>query len=352
MNWARDIVIGICAVLLTLAASAGTSHSQSAGAMKPAAIKHMTVYIGFSPISGIGYDTYGRVMARYIGKYLPGDPAVVASNKPGAGSMTLANYIYNVAPKDGSEIALIGRGVAMDPLVKGSHSTAKFDATKFGWLGSMNNEVAGFFVSNRAPVQSLDQILAGKELEVGSAGAGSDTQIFAEVLNATLGTKLKLVLGYPGMNEILLAMERGEVGGVLGYSWSAARIGSADKLKDGRLKILMQLALKKDEDLPQVPLVTDLVKNRDDRKVLQLIFARQSMGRPFTAPPGLSASTLAAVRKAFTEAMRAPELIAECKRIEMEVHYVSADEVQSLVQEVYAFPHAIVARAQKIAAVK
>src|SRR5262249_43781659 len=158
---------------------------------------------GFSPI-GFGYDTYGRMLAKYLGRYLPGNPAVVPQNRPGAGSMGLANYIYNAAPKDGTEIALIGRGVAMDPLLNGDATTAKFDATKFHWLGSMNNEVAGFYLAGQAPAQGLEDILAGREIKVGSNGAASDPHMFAVAANAILHTKLKIIPGYPGMNEILL----------------------------------------------------------------------------------------------------------------------------------------------------
>src|SRR5262249_2003958 len=155
------------------------------------------------------------LMAKYLGKLLPGNPAVVPQNRPGAGSMGLANYIYNAAPRDGTEIALIGRGVAMDPLLNGDASTAKFDAAKFNWLGSMNDEVAGFFISNKAPVRDLKDILAGREIQVGSNGAGSDPQMFAVAANAILHTQLKIIAGYPGMNEILLGMSRGELDGVL-----------------------------------------------------------------------------------------------------------------------------------------
>ena len=156
-------------------------------------ISRLTIYIGYSATSGIGYDTYGRVLARVYGKYLPGSPVVTASNRPGAGSMTLANYIANVAAKDGSEIGLVGRGVAMDRLIYGSASAAKFDAMKQHWLGSMNNEVGGFFISNAAPVKSLDDVLAGKPLTVGSAGAASDLHAFALVMNSIFGAKLKII---------------------------------------------------------------------------------------------------------------------------------------------------------------
>src|SRR5262245_10879317 len=184
--------------------------------------KRINLLIGFSP-TGFGYDTYGRVLARYLGKYLPGNPSVVPQNRPGAGSLSLMNQTYNIGAKDGTDIALVGRGAAMDPLVSGAASGAKFDATKFNWIGSMNNEVAGFFLSDKAPAKTLNEILAGTSISVGSTGAGGDPQVFARALNGVLNTDLKAVSGYPGMNVILLGIARGELDGVLGYSWGVAR---------------------------------------------------------------------------------------------------------------------------------
>ena len=313
--------------------------------------KRGSLFIGFSPI-GFGYDTYGRILARYLGKYLPGNPSVVPQNRPGAGSIGLANYIFNAAPKDGTEIALIGRGVAMDPLLNGAASTAKFDATKFYWLGSMNNEVAGFFVSDKSPVQDQKEILAGRELQVGSNGAGSDPQMFAVASNAILRTKLKIIAGYPGMNEILLGMSSGELDGVLGYSWGVARVGSADQIKRGEIKLVMQLALHKHRELPDVPLITDLVPEGEGKQVLELIFSRQSMGRPVVAPPGLDPRVAATLRKAFADVMHDPEFIAECDKINLEISFVSGEEVQSLIDSLYRLPANVVTQAQKIVATK
>lgn len=313
--------------------------------------KRVNLLIGFSPI-GFGYDTYGRMLARYLGKYLPGNPSVVPQNRPGAGSMGLANYIYNAAPKDGTEIGLIGRGVAMDPLLNGDASTAKFDPTKFYWLGSMNNEVAGFFVSSTSPANNLTDILAGQELQVGSNGAGSDPQMFAVATNAILHTKLKIIAGYPGMNEILLGMSRGELDGVLGYSWGVARMGSIDQIRKGEIKLVMQLALHKHKELLDVPLITDLVPEGEGKQVLELIFSRQSMGRPVVAPPGLEPRVAASLRKAFADVMHDPEFIAESDKINLETSFVSGEDVQDLVNGLSHLPTSVVTQAQKIVAIK
>jgi tripartite-type tricarboxylate transporter receptor subunit TctC len=313
--------------------------------------KQIRLFVGFSP-TGFGYDTYGRLLARHLGQYLPGRPSVVVLNKPGAGSLNLANYIYNVAPRDGSEIAIVGRGVAADPMLNGNASNAMFDATRFTWLGSMNNEVSGFYVRQPGPAATLADILAGTNLKVGATGAGGDQQVFAAALNALLGTKLTTIGGYPGTNEILLAVERGELDGIVGYSWGVARNGNRDLLESGKLKIVMQLALDKHKELPDIPLVTDFVTDPGDKKVLEAIFSRQSMGRPLVAPPGLDPRLTKVLRAGFAAAMNDPELLAESAHTGLEINFVSGDEVQTLVEGLYRSPPAVVARAQAIAAAK
>lgn len=323
----------------------------SANAQTPS-FSRLTIFIGYSATSGIGYDTYGRVLARVYGKHLPGNPVVTASNRPGAGSMTLANYLANVAPKDGSEIGLIGRGVAMDRLIYGNASAAKFDATRQHWLGSMNNEVGGFYISNAAPVKSLADVLAGKPLTVGSAGAASDLHAFALVMNSIFKTNLKIIDGYPGTNEILLALERGEVDGLIGYSWGAAKTGSAAMLQSGKLINILQLGLKKHPELPNLPLITDLVKTDDEKQFMELIFARQTMGRPLVAPEGASPAVVQALREGFDKAMKDPELVETAKKIGLEIDSATGAEVQALVDRLHRLPMPVIDRAQKLLAKK
>jgi tripartite-type tricarboxylate transporter receptor subunit TctC len=311
--------------------------------------KQIKILIGYSP-TGFGYDTYGRLLARHMGKYLPGNPTIVPQNRPGAGSLNLANYLYNAAPKDGTEIASVGRGVAMEPLLGGSASQAKFDSTKFAWLGSMNNEVSGFFIRQPGPAANLQEILAGKPLQVGSTGVGGDQHAFTAALNSLLGTKLKAISGYPGTQEIMLAIERGELDGIVGYSWGVARSGNKSDIQSGKLKIILQLALDKHKELPDVPLVTEFVTKPDDRQVLEMIFSRQSMGRPVVAPPGLDPKVAQALRKAFADAMHDPQFIAEGAKIDMELNFVAGEAVQALVERLYKSPSDVIARAQAIAA--
>jgi tripartite-type tricarboxylate transporter receptor subunit TctC len=335
-------------VLLSVVAMAcAAAPARSEPAPVSFAGKQVRVLIGYSP-TGFGYDTYGRLLARHLGKYLPGNPTIVPQNRPGAGSLNLANYAFNAAPKDGTEIALVGRGVAMEPLLGGSASQARFDSTKFAWIGSMNNEVSGFFIRQPGPAKTLAEAMKGTSLQVGSTGVGGDQHAFAAALNALLGTKLKPVSGYPGTQEIMLAVERGELDGIVGYSWGVAKSGNKAQLDDGSLKIILQLALGKHKELPDVPLVTEFVKNPDERQVLEMIFSRQSMGRPVVAPPGVDPRIVDVLRKALAETMRDPQFIAEGAKIGLELEFVGGAEVQSLVERLYRSPPQVMTRAQAI----
>jgi tripartite-type tricarboxylate transporter receptor subunit TctC len=334
---------------LLLLAALSTSVAQAQTEPVSFAGKSIKLLIGFSP-TGYGYDTYGRLLARHIGKYLPGNPAIIPQNRPGAGSLNLASYMANAAPRDGSEIAIVGRGVAMEPLIGGSASQGKFDSTKFAWLGSMNNEVSGLFIRQGAPAASLQEILAGARLQMGSTGAGGDQQVFTIALNSLLGTKLKPIAGYPGTQEIMLAIERGELDGIVGYSWGVARAGNRDDLASGRLKIVMQLGLEKHKELPTVPMLDDFVTAPMDRQVLDLIFSRQAMGRPLLAPPGVDPRVTQALRAAFADAMRDPQLIAEGAKMDLELGFVGGADVQATVERGYKSPPEVIARAQAIAA--
>src|SRR5882757_6022217 len=340
-----SIIRACVSACLVVASSAAESLAQTAVSFAGKLIKIM---IGFSP-TGFGYDTYGRLLARYLGKYLPGNPTIVPQNRPGAGSLNLANYLYNAAPKDGTEIAIVGRGVAMEPLLGGSAAQGKFDSPRFAWLGSMNNEVSGFFVRDPGPATSLQNILSGANLNVGSTGIGGDQHVFTAALNGLLGTRLKAIAGYPGTQEIMLAVERGELDGIVGYSWGVARSGNRSELQSGRFKILLQLALDKHKELAQVPIVTDFVSKPDDRQVLEMIFSRQSMGRPLVAPPGIDPRIVQTLRQAVSAAGRDPALIAEGAKMDLELNFVSGTGVQSMVERLFMASPAVVARAQAIA---
>jgi tripartite-type tricarboxylate transporter receptor subunit TctC len=333
----------IAAAALTLAAS--DARAQSVADFYKG--KTVDLYIGYS--SGGAYDLYARVLSRFIGKHIPGNPTVVPKNMAGAGSLLLANWLYNVAPKDGSAFGMIGRGTGFDPIL--GNKRAQFDGTKYLWLGSANNEVSVCVSWHTSGVSKFSELLS-KELVVGGTGASADTDQFPKITNGVLGTKFKIVTGYPGGNEISLAMERGEVQGRCGWSWSSVKATHRQWYDQKKIHLLVQLALEKHPDLPDVPLVVDLAKSQDDRKILELIFARQVMGRPFLAPPGIPSERAAVLRKAFMDTMQDKEFLAAAEKAKMEITPVSGERVERLVKDLYATPPDISKKAADLLAMK
>jgi tripartite-type tricarboxylate transporter receptor subunit TctC len=335
---------GVVAAALTVMAAAAACAQSPAEFYKG---KTVDLYIGYS--AGGGYDLYARMLARYMGQHIPGNPTVVPKNMTGAGSLVLANWLYNIGPKDGTAFGLIGRGTGFDPIL--GNEKAKFDGTKFTWLGSMNNEVSVCVAWENSGVTKFEDLLT-KELVVGGTGASADTDQFPKITNGVLGTKFKIVTGYPGGNEVGLAMERGEVKGRCGWSWSSVKSTHMKWYQEHKFTVLLQLALQKHPDLPNVPLVVDLAKNDEQRKILRLIFARQVMGRTFLAPPGIPRDRAVALRKAFLDTLKDKEFLANSEKAKMEINPVSGEEVETLMKEAYATPPAIAKKAADLLVVK
>jgi tripartite-type tricarboxylate transporter receptor subunit TctC len=296
--------------------------------------------IGYSV--GGGYDLYARLIARRLGGHIPGNPTVVPKNMEGAGSLRLANYLYSAAPNDGTVIGAISRGAAFDPLL--GETGAQFDASKFSWIGSANNEVSVCVALASSGIAKFDDLYT-KPLTIGSTGAADDTYQFPALVNAVLGTKFKIVTGYPGGNDVSLALERGEVQGRCGWSWSSVKTTRLNWVRNRRIVVLVQMSLSKHPDLPDVPLIMDLAKTDEQRRIFKMIFARQTMGRPYLAPPGVPADRLAALRKAFMDTMTDPQFLAEADANKFEINPVSGEELQTLVQDVYQTPRDIVKKA-------
>lgn len=292
--------------------------------------KTIDVVAGFTV--GGAYDVYARLLARHIGHHIPGAPLVVPRNMEGAGSLRLANWLYQVGPKDGTVIGTFGRGVAFDPLL--GVQGAAFDATKFNWIGSANDEVSVCVAWTASGITSIEDVIA-RELIVGGSGGSADTDQFPKILNGVIGTKMRLIVGYPGGNDINLAMQRGEVKGRCGWSWSSVKSTQAAWLRDKTISVLVQLSFAKHADLPDVPLVMDLAKTDEQRQILKTIFARQVMGRPFAAPPGTPKERVEVLRRAFDATMKDADFLAEAEKIGIEITPVSGEKVQELVAEVY-----------------
>lgn len=297
----------------------------------------VTIDIGYS--SGGGYDLYARVLARHLGDHIPGKPNVVPQNMPGAGSLKVVNYLANIAPKDGTVIATFARGMAMQPLF--DKTGIEFDAQKLNWIGSITNEVSVCAFRSDSGIKTWQDMLT-KSYSVGGTGSGSDTDVFPDVLRHMFHMKIKLVTGYPGGSDVLLAMQRGEVNGRCGWSWSSVKSTKYDLYQKKEIVIPVQLALKKHPDLPDVPLVTEETKDPKELAALKLIFARQSVARPYATAPGVPAERVAALRQAFDDTMKDKAFLDEAEKTKLEVEPVSGQEVQDLVAELYQSPPEVV----------
>ena len=302
--------------------------------------KNIELYIGYS--IGGGYDLYARVLARHIGKHIPGNPTIVPKNMEGAGSLRLANWLARVAPRDGAVFGTVGRGVPFDPLL-GLPGT-QFKAPDFSWIGSANNEVSICTSWGTSQITKIEDVFT-KQMIIGGTGPSDDTVQFPEVLNGVLGTKFKIISGYPGGNDVVLAMERGEVEGRCGWSWSTITATHPDWVKDKKIHLLVQLALEKHRDLPDVPVIVDLAKTTEQMQIIKLIFARQVVGRPYLAPPGIPKDRLEILRKAFIETMVDKDFLADANKSKLEIAPVTGDKVEALVKEIYETPPAVAQKA-------
>ena len=307
--------------------------------------RNVTMVIGYS-VAG-GYDNYARVVARHLGNHIPGHPTVLPQNMPGAGSLRSANWLYNAAPKDGSVIGMFSRGMAMEPLIGTSQTS--FDAQKFSWLGSGTNEVSTCVTWHESAVKTWADALK-IPFTVGGEGSGSDPDIFATVVRNVFGVKLRLVSGYPGSAEVALAIERREVEGRCGWSYSSLRQQRPDWITRKQVNILVQLALAKSPELPDVPLITDFATTDRQRQILRLVFSRQAMARPFVAPPGIPPERKQALRVAFERTMADADFLAEARQRGLEVNPVTGADIDKLIDELYQTPADVVAEVRAIIA--
>jgi tripartite-type tricarboxylate transporter receptor subunit TctC len=292
--------------------------------------KNIDLYIGFS-VGGV-YDVNARLLSRFMGRYIPGNPTFVPRQMTGAGSLTLASWLYQAAPKDGSAIGTFARGIAFNPLI--GQPAGAIEAIKFNWLGSTNDEVSICAARRESGVTKFDQVFE-RELVVGSTGGSGDDDQLPRLVNGVLGTKFRIVRGFPGGAEIKLAMLRGEVSGRCGWSWSSVKATEAEWLKEGTISILVQLSLRRHPDLPDVPLITDYAKTDEARQIFKVALARQAMAWPFAAPPGTPVGRVAALRQAFDETLRDRDYLAEAERLSLEITPVSGERIQSLIADVY-----------------
>ena len=304
--------------------------------------KTVNVWIGYGP--GGGYDLSARVLARHMGRHIPGEPTLVARNMPGAGSLTLANWLYNIAPKDGLDFGIFGRTVPIDPLL--GTKGAQFDALKFTWLGSTSNEVSTCVAWHDAPVQKAQDLFT-RELTVGASGAASPSAVFPYLFNSIIGTKIKVINGYTTSATILTALEAGELNGFCAWGWVPMKAMRADWIRDRKFNVLFQIGLAKHKDHPETPLILDFAKTPEDRALLEILVAPQVFARPFAAPPGIPADRATALREAFNKTVRDPAFIEEAERMVLEPDLVDAAMLEGVLRKIYDAPKPLLERARE-----
>ena len=305
--------------------------------------KLLRIFVGYGP--GAGYDVYARLLGRHIARYLPGQPTVVIQNMPGAASLTMTNYMYNVAARDGTAIGLPARGLFIEPLF--GNENAKFEARKFTWIGSMSRDVSTCFTWHTSGIATVEDAMK-REVLVGSSGVNGSSHQFPMIVNALIGTKFKPLLGYVDSAGVGLAMERGELEGYCSFTWGSIKSARPKWIEQKQINILLQLTLSKHPELPNVPLVMDYAKDDAARQAFTFVFADQEMGRPVVAPPDAPAERVAALRQAFDETMKDPEFLAEAARTSIDIDPIDGKAVEELLARIYATPKSVIDRVKDI----
>jgi tripartite-type tricarboxylate transporter receptor subunit TctC len=304
-----------------------------AGADSPAA---QTITLSISSSIGTGNDLYGRLIARHLGRFLPGRPNIVPENMPGAGGVVQANWVANVAKKDGSALAIMQSGPAFDPLL--GYGNVRYDPRQFHWLLSVDSLVSLAVVRDDAPLRTPEDLMTKPVIFGGSTG---DSVILPSLLNDLLGAKIHLVKGYPGAADVILAMQRGEVQGLSTY-WDTVKAIRQGPGTGGGIRILMQITLQKHPELQNVPLVMDYVKDPINRQVMELVLARQAVGRPIVLPPGTPADIVSRFQTAVDQMVVDPEFLAEAAKMRLEINVTSGAELTRLIDQAYKTPETVV----------
>ena len=336
----RSLVLSVGAlVALALAAPAGAQDVASF-------YRGKTVKVIVSTTTGNGYDFYGRTVARHLGKHLPGNPTMLPQNMPGAGGITAANHFYNLAERDGTVIGLLQNTVPFEPLF--DNKAARFDATKFNWLGSPNSEVSLLLVWHTVPVDTI-QDLRTHVVKMAASGAHSTPAFYGRLINELLHTKMQIIAGYPGQGEAFLAMESGEVDGYPTTFWSSLKTIKPDWVRDHQVKMLLQYAGEPSPDFKDVPFGPDLTDNAEDKQLFLLAANSLTVGRPFLAPPGVPADRVQALRDAFSAMFKDPDFQADLKKQNLDENQPkSGAELQAIITRMYASPAKLVARLRQV----
>ena len=311
--------------------------------------KSISLIIGYSP--GGGYDTYARVLARHMGKHIPGNPSIVPKNMPGAGAVVAANYMFASTPKDGTNLGVVAASAIMDPLFSGKRSKAKYRPDQFSVIGNMNRETWTCGVWKSSGVSSFDDLVKGKVVTFGSTGPAAITSQHARVFNSLAGTRIKVIYGYKGTKDVNLAMRKGEVGGSCGISESTIKSRWFKDVEKGDLKIIIQLGAEKKAALKNAAYIFEYAKDDNALKAMKAIFGRDVLGRPVVASPGIPADRAKALRQAFIDTMKDPDYLADAKKARLETDWNSGAEVEKMIAGFLATPPKAIALARQALAV-
>lgn len=308
--------------------------------------KRLTMVIGSG--SGGGYDNYSRTLGRHMVRHLPGEPGFIAQNMPGAGSVIAANHCFNTAPKDGTVLCALGRGMFTAPMLYGAQSQSRFEAEKFEWIGSMNQEFGMGVVMSSAAATDVRSMI-GTPIILGSTGPETDPAMYSRLFNALIGTRFRDIHGYQQQSEVIIAMERGELDGLFISGWSGPSVRTLTPLiEEGKVKPFVQLSMTRNARYPDVPSVMEFLDREEDRQVLELIFARLALGRPYVAPPGVPRDRVQALRAAFEKTFSDPEFIADAERQNLALNPIFGDESETLMNRIFNTPPAVLERTRSL----
>ena len=336
--------MALALAVFALAHHAGARAAEAAGEF----YRGKTVTLVLSSDVGGGYDTMSRILARHLPRHIPGAPTIVVNNMPGAGGIAATNYLYNIAPKDGTVIGGVQNNTPFEPLY--GTPQARYDPTKFVWLGSPSVETGLVAVWHTVPVNSIEDVRT-REIVVGATGANSTPSFYARLINETLGTRMRIIVGYPGQTEAFNAVERGELDGMPSIFYSSLLATKPDWLRDGKLKLLLQYGPEREPALPGVPFASDLVGNPEDKALLAAGFAALALGRPYLMPPGVPGERAALMRKAFIDTFNDPLFQSEANRIGLDATRPrDGEQIQEVINQTYRAPPAVVARIRRLVA--
>ena len=338
----NGIITSLRAILICAALAVASAQQ---GKAQDVIERPVTIYVAGT--AGGGIDLYARLVGRHIVRHIPGKPTVTVQVMPGAGGIRAANYLAEQAPRDGTAMTTFAGGPILEPLI-GARNPG-YDMSRFTWIGAITKDIGLCIAWGATHFKTIDDVKK-KQMVVAGTGAGSETDTWPVVLNDVLGTKFKLVSGYVGSQETILAIERGEADGRCVFSYSALKIAKPDWLRDKKINVLLLTALEARAEFPGVPAVMDLVAKEEDRQLLELMAGPSAMGRPFAGPPGLAPEKATLLRRAFDATMQDAEFRAEASKIQADLAPTTGEEVQKLVARLYATPRPVVERAKKLLA--